>query len=94
MEATMRLRLKLIPMLLVGAVLPLTLASSSMAQTSLAEFAAAGPMPSFDTPELALERLKSVLASNDVDGLANLLGPEGRQASRQQRGDGHLRPDP
>jgi hypothetical protein len=73
MEATMILRLKLIPMLL-GAVLPMTLASSSMAQTSLVEFTAAGPLPSFETPELALERLKSVLASNDVDGLATLLG--------------------
>jgi hypothetical protein len=73
MEATMRLRLKLIH-LLVGVVLPITFTSSSMAQTSLAEFAATGPMPSFDTPELALERLKAVLASNDVDGLANLLG--------------------
>ncbi len=69
----MRLRLKLMK-LLFGAALPLALVSSAMAQTSLAEFAAAGPSPSFDTPELALERLKTVLASNDVDGLADLLG--------------------
>lgn len=65
----MRLRLKLMSFL-VGA----ALAGPAMAQTSLAEFAAASPPPSFDTPELALERLKSVLASNDVDALANLLG--------------------
>ena len=69
----MRLQLKLIHVL-VGAVMPMTFASSSMAQTSLAEFAVAGPTPSFDTPELALEQLKAVLTSNDVDGLAKLLG--------------------
>jgi hypothetical protein len=73
MEAIMGLRLKLTH-LLIGVVLPMTFASSSIAQTSLAEFVAPGPQPFFDTPELALERLKSVLASNDVDGLANLLG--------------------
>ncbi|MBB3962622.1 DUF2950 domain-containing protein [Rhizobium metallidurans] len=69
----MALRLKLMR-LLVGVVLPLTFASSSVAQTALSEFIGTAPQPSFDTPELALDRLKAVLASNDVDGLAGLLG--------------------
>jgi hypothetical protein len=48
--------------------------SVSQGQTDLAEFVGTTPPPSFDTPEQALDRLKSVLASDDVDGLANLFG--------------------
>jgi hypothetical protein len=48
--------------------------SVSQMQTDLTEFAAAGPTPSFGTPAEALDRLKAVLASNDVDGFAGLLG--------------------
>ena len=70
----MKRQLRLIPLLLATA-LPLMLAGPAAAQmqTDLSEFAAGTP-PSFDTPSLALERLKSVLAANDVDGLASLLG--------------------
>jgi len=46
----------------------------SQVQTDLEEFAAAAHPPSFDSPALALDRLKAVLASNDVDGFAQLLG--------------------
>jgi hypothetical protein len=71
----MRSKSRLINLLL-GTAVWMAFASPSTAQmqTNLAEFTAAGPSPSFDTPEQALDRLKSVLASNDVDGLANLLG--------------------
>jgi hypothetical protein len=73
MEATMALRLKL-KRLLVGVVLPLTFASSSLAQTALSEFIGKAPQPSFDTPDMALDKLKAVLAANDLNGLAELLG--------------------
>ncbi|MBB3398522.1 hypothetical protein FHT71_005226 [Rhizobium sp. BK060] len=45
----------------------------SQTQTDLQEFQAGTP-PSFDDPSAALERLKTVLSANDVDGLASLLG--------------------
>lgn len=48
--------------------------SVSRMQSDLAEFAAAGPTPSFGTPAEVLDRLKAALASNDVDGFAGLLG--------------------
>lgn len=71
----MRSKSRLINLLLGTAVcMAFTSPSTAQMQTDLAEFAAAGPSPSFDTPQQALERLKSVLASNDVDGLADLLG--------------------
>ncbi|AJD42501.1 DUF2950 family protein [Rhizobium sp. SEMIA 4085] len=70
----MRLRLKLIPLLL-GTALSLVFAapSTSQMQTDLSEFAA-GTAPSFNDPSAALERFKTVLSANDLDGLANLLG--------------------
>ncbi|APO72237.1 hypothetical protein IE4872_PD01718 (plasmid) [Rhizobium gallicum] len=70
----MRLRLKLIPLLL-GTALSLIFASpaTTQMQTDLSEFAAGTP-PSFDDPSAALERFKTVLSANDLDGLANLLG--------------------
>jgi hypothetical protein len=46
----------------------------SQANTDLAEYRAAQPQPTFDTPELALDRLKAVLATNNIDDLASLLG--------------------
>lgn len=48
--------------------------SFSQGKTDLAEFVGTSPPPSFDTPEQAVERLKSVLSSDDIGGLANLLG--------------------
>lgn len=69
----MRLSLRKISLLL-GTALTLAFASTSPAQmqTSLSEFAAGTP-PSFDDPPAALERFKSVLRNDDIDGLANLL---------------------
>ncbi|MBB4171335.1 hypothetical protein FHX09_005226 [Rhizobium sp. BK538] len=66
--------MKLIPLLL-GTALSLAWAAPSMSQTQtdLQEFQAGTP-PSFDDPSAALERLKTVLSANDVDGLASLLG--------------------
>ncbi|QFY59364.1 DUF2950 domain-containing protein [Rhizobium grahamii] len=43
-------------------------------QTELSDFSAGTPAPQFDSAELALDRLKSVLASNSIDDLAGLLG--------------------
>ncbi|NLS08173.1 DUF2950 domain-containing protein [Rhizobium sp. P32RR-XVIII] len=70
----MTLRLRLIPLLL-GTALSLALAAPSTAQmqTDLSEFAAGTP-PSFDDPSAALQRFKTVLSADDLDGLANLLG--------------------
>jgi len=70
----MRLRLRLIPLLL-GTALSLAFAAPSTAQmqTDLSEFAAGTP-PSFDDPSAALQRFKTVLSDDDLDGLANLLG--------------------
>ncbi|WP_431320542.1 DUF2950 domain-containing protein [Rhizobium sp. YTU87027] len=70
----MRPQLKLIPLLL-GTALSLAWAAPSMSQTQtdLQEFEAGAP-PSFDDPSAALQRLKTVLSANDVDGLAGLLG--------------------
>ncbi|CAN7729436.1 DUF2950 family protein [Rhizobium sp. LjRoot258] len=70
----MRLQLRLIPLLL-GTALSLASAAPLMSQmqTDLSEFEAGAP-PSFDDPSAALDRLKTVLSANDVDGLASLLG--------------------
>lgn len=70
----MRRRLRLIPLTL-GAALSLLAAGpvAAQMQTDLTEFAAGTP-PSFDKPSDALERLKSVLSSDDAAGFANLLG--------------------
>lgn len=46
----------------------------SQEQTDLADYKAATPSPKFDSPELALDKLKSVLGSNNIDDLATLLG--------------------
>lgn len=46
----------------------------SQVQTDLMEYKAATPVPTFESPELALERLKSVLGSNNIEDLAALLG--------------------
>ncbi|MGO4439822.1 DUF2950 domain-containing protein [Rhizobium sp. RAF56] len=68
----MMMKSRLIP-LLFGSVMSMMVATPSMSQTALSAFAAGTP-PSFDTPSLALDKLKSALSSNDVDGLASLLG--------------------
>ncbi|MEK1886422.1 MAG: DUF2950 family protein, partial [Phyllobacterium sp.] len=70
----MNSKLKLSSLFLAMA-LSLSVASPCIAQDAdgLAAFAAGVP-PSFDSPPLAVQRLKDVLAANDVDGLANLLG--------------------
>ncbi|SEH83454.1 Protein of unknown function [Rhizobium tibeticum] len=70
----MRPQLRLIPLLL-GTALSLVSAAPLMSQmqTDLSEFEAGTP-PSFDDPSEALDRLKTVLSANDVDGLASLLG--------------------
>jgi len=70
----MRPQFKLIPLLL-GTALSLGWAAPSMSQiqTNLQEFVAGTP-PSFDDPSAALERFKTVLSANDIDGLASLLG--------------------
>jgi len=71
----MRTQSTLIP-LMISAVLCVVSATPSASQmrTDLTEFATAGPTPSFGTPGAVLDRLKAVLASNDVDGFAGLLG--------------------
>ncbi len=46
----------------------------SQAQTDLAEYRAATSSPKFDSPQLALDKLKSVLGSGNIDDLATLLG--------------------
>ncbi|TCU20392.1 DUF2950 family protein [Rhizobium sullae] len=70
----MRLQLRLIPLLL-GTALSVAFAGPSAAQmqTNLSEFAAGTP-PSFDDPSAALQRFKTVLSDDDLDGLAKLLG--------------------
>ncbi len=70
----MRPQFKLISLLL-GTALSLAWAAPSMSQiqTNLQEFVAGTP-PSFDDPSAALERFKTVLSANDIDGLASLLG--------------------
>ena len=40
----------------------------------LASFASDNKPPAFDQPSQAIDRFKSILASGDVDGLAQLLG--------------------
>ncbi|ARM90152.1 hypothetical protein RHEC894_CH03899 [Rhizobium sp. CIAT894] len=47
--------------------------SVAQEQSNLEEFAAGTP-PTFDSPSLAVDQFKQVLASGEVDGLANLLG--------------------
>ncbi|MDR9763107.1 DUF2950 family protein [Rhizobium redzepovicii] len=71
----MRTQSTLIP-LMISTVLCVVSATPSASQmrTDLTEFATAGPTPSFGTPGAVLDRLKAVLASNDVDGFAGLLG--------------------
>jgi len=46
----------------------------SQGQTDLADYKAATPLPKFDSPELALDKFKSVLGSNSIEDLAALLG--------------------
>ncbi|MBB3657654.1 hypothetical protein FHX15_002896 [Rhizobium sp. BK650] len=46
----------------------------SQVQTDLAEYKAATQSPKFDSPELALDKLKSVLASGRIEDLAALFG--------------------
>ncbi|TCL65233.1 DUF2950 family protein [Rhizobium sp. BK251] len=61
--------------LLMGSVLSLAGLNLSLAedQRGLTRFVAGTP-PSFSSPFLALDSLKTMLASNDVDGVAKLLG--------------------
>ncbi len=53
--------------------MPVAPALSQM-QTDLAEYRAATSSPKFDSPQLALDKLKSVLGSGNIDDLATLLG--------------------
>lgn len=71
----MRRQSIVIPLMLMTALcgMPATPALSQ-GQTDLAEYKAAKPSPKFDSPALALDRLKSVLASNNIGDLADLLG--------------------
>ncbi|MBX4998666.1 DUF2950 family protein [Rhizobium lentis] len=46
----------------------------SLAQADLSAYKAATSPPKFDNAQLAIDKLKSVLASNNVDDLAALLG--------------------
>ncbi len=57
----------------------------SQVPTDLAEYRVATPSPKFDSPELALDKLKSVLGSNNIDDLAALLGlkPDKLRASNE-----------
>lgn len=57
----------------------------SQVTSDLASYKAATPSPTFDSPEIALEQLKSVLGSNNIDDLANLLGlkPDKLRASNE-----------
>ncbi|MBB3593693.1 hypothetical protein FHX08_004096 [Rhizobium sp. BK529] len=64
-----------IPILLAAVICAVpTTPALSQAQTDLAEFRAATPSPKFDSPELALDKLKSALASGRIEDLAALLG--------------------
>ena len=74
----MKRRSTVIPFMLAAVIcaMPATPALSQ-AQTDLAEYKAATPSPKFDSPELALDKLKSVLASSNIDDLAALLGLKG-----------------
>ncbi|ANL63824.1 hypothetical protein AMC82_CH00110 [Rhizobium phaseoli] len=71
----MRRQSIVIPLMLATALfaMPATPALSQ-GQTDLTEYKTAKPSPKFDSPTLALDRLKSVLASNNIGELANLLG--------------------
>lgn len=71
----MKCQSTVIPLMLAAVIcaMPATPALSQ-AQTDLAEYRAATPSPKFDSPELALDKLKSVLGSSNIDDLAALLG--------------------
>ena len=71
----MRRQSIVIPLMLATALstMPATPALSQ-AQTDLGEYKAAKSSPKFDSPTLALDRLKSVLGSNNIGDLADLLG--------------------
>jgi len=71
----MRRQSTIIPLMLAAALCAMPAAPAlSQAQTDLAEYNAATPSPKFDSPELALDKLKSVLGSSNIDDLAALLG--------------------
>lgn len=75
-----------IPLMLAAVVCAMPAAPAfSQALTDLAEYRAATPSPKFDSPELALDKLKSVLASNSMEDLAALLGlkPDKLRASNE-----------
>ncbi len=74
-SSIMRRQSIVIPLMLATALcaMPATPALSQ-GQTDLTEYKTAKPSPKFDSPTLALDRLKSVLASNNIGELANLLG--------------------
>ncbi|RFC00344.1 hypothetical protein B5K08_00240 [Rhizobium leguminosarum bv. trifolii] len=71
----MRRQSIVIPLMLATALcaIPATPALSQ-GQTDLTEYKAAKASPKFDSPALALDRLKSVLGSNNIGDLADLLG--------------------
>ncbi len=71
----MRRQSTIIPLMLAAALCAMPAAPAlSQAQTNLAEYKAATSSPKFDSPELALDKLKSVLGSSNIDDLAALLG--------------------
>ncbi|EJZ20242.1 DUF2950 domain-containing protein (plasmid) [Rhizobium sp. Pop5] len=71
----MRRQSTVIPLIFAAALCTMSATPAlSQAQTDLTEYKAATPPPEFDSPSLALDRLKSVLASNNIEDLAGLLG--------------------
>jgi len=71
----MRRQSTIIPLMLAAALCAMPAAPAlSQAQTDLAEYKTATPSPKFDSPELALDKLKSVLGSSNIDDLAALFG--------------------
>lgn len=71
----MKRRSTVIPLILATALGALPAAPAyAQSNSDFAEYRATSPQQTFDTPELALDRLKAVLASNNIDDLANLLG--------------------
>jgi len=71
----MKRRSPVIPLILATALSALPAAPAhAQSNSDLAEYRATSPQQTFDTPELALDRLKAVLVSNNVDDLASLLG--------------------
>lgn len=82
----MRRHSTVVPLIFAAALCAMPAAPAlSQGTTDLAGYKAATPSPKFDSPELALEKLKSVLGSDRIEDLAALLGlkPDKLRASNE-----------